>query len=167
MIWYNEPMMSLLWAVILISNLVIAADDDSNYASQRKQAVEKYKDFLKYVKERETADKIHKKGVEDLKAKREKDAAAHESARRQYLEKREQLRRTADPDIRDQILQTEIEAEKQRRQEREKLFAANRKRLKEVLKNVPQVDPHDEFQVGEQYEEFEYEEEPEEKKEGP
>ncbi len=158
--------MILIYASALLLNLTVSASEPSDNAIQRKQAIEKYKDFLKYVKEREESLSGKKPGIAELKAQREAKLVAREAARQKYIRERAEMRKKVDPATRDRLLEAELESEKKRREENQRLFAANRKRLLESLKNVPQVDPHDEFQVGDIYEEFEYEiiEEPEEKK---
>jgi hypothetical protein len=145
-------------AAFLVSPLS-RADSCSNNAMSREEATARYRDFLKYVREKANADRANKAGIDELKAKRQQAQLEREEARKKHVLYRDEERRKFDSVARDQAIAVEEEAGRRARAKLEQEFAEEKRRRCAELKSLQHVDPHDEFEVGNKYEEFEYEEE--------
>ncbi|OQW53635.1 MAG: hypothetical protein A4S09_06925 [Proteobacteria bacterium SG_bin7] len=141
----------------------LRADTEDNDALSRSEALARYKDFLRYIREKVEAEKINKMAIEELKAKRITEEAEREVARKYWIQIRDEEKRKFNQTARDQALLAEEERVTREREAKVKAYVQKRDELRRNLKGAKQVDPHDEFQVGKNYEEFEYEiiEEPE------
>lgn len=134
-------------------------------ATSQERDLGRYKDFLRHVREKAEAEKINKAAIEELKANRLVEQAERENARKLWIQVRDEEKRKFNEAARDEAIRAEEEKMRKEQEAKVKLYVEKRDQIRRTLKGGKQVDPHDEFQVGKNYEEFEYEiiEEPEKK----
>ncbi|MDZ4662650.1 MAG: hypothetical protein SGJ18_13640 [Pseudomonadota bacterium] len=116
-------------------------------------AKNRYKGFIDKVKEGAADDKLDVFEIKRIKAQRAQSQELKEKSRREYIANREVRRkRELTSEMRDQFLEEQIKKEKQSLEVARRFFLRQRELIKKALKSVPQVDPHDEYEVGKHYE---------------
>lgn len=140
-----------------------SAASEVDDATSQQDELARYKDFLRYVREKVEAEKTNKAAIEELRAKRLMHEAERENARKLWIQIRDEEKRKFNEAARDEAIRSEEEKMRKEREMKVKSYVEKRDQIRRNLQGAKQVDPHDEFQVGKNYEEFEYEliEEPE------
>ncbi len=143
-------MRTTLMILLLGSTLNAWAD---NIAESQVKAKKRYKDFIAKVKEDAADERLNQLEIDRHKAHRIQNQELKERARREYVAKREiRLKRELTSEMRDRILEEQLNKERQKSAEAAKLFLRQRELIKKALKTGPVIDEHDEFEVGKHYE---------------
>lgn len=134
----------------MIFALNVWADD---VAESQQRAEKRYKAFIYKLKEDAADEKLNMLEVDRIKAQRAQRKEMLEKARRDFVAKRDARRKQElSSESRDQILEKELAIEAKQNESRRDQFVKQKEKINRALSTVRQVDPHDEFEVGKNYE---------------
>ncbi len=141
---------SIFLVFVLMLSLNVWADA---VAESQAKAKRRYRDFIAKVKEGAADDKLDQLEVDRLKIRKAQELELKERARRDFIAKREaRKQRELSSEMRDRVLEEQQKKENKRYEEAARLFFRQQEIIKKALKSVPVIDPHDEYEVGKNYE---------------
>ena len=136
-------------------------ESDSVDAISQEKLEQRYRGFLRSVRQKEDA-KIRNVGaIRKLKEDKDDYQAKREMGRLEHIKLRNNKLTNISAEELDRKIKELQEKSAAEQAQKEGRFVQIRNQKKAAVANLPKVDPHDEYQVGDKYEDYEEEEEAE------
>lgn len=156
----------LLLALTFISSLLIclpilkadAPFGATDIARSQREAKARYQGFIDWLRQQERQKQIFQSEINKLKSLRDIERERKEQERQTFIDKRAGKQKISGAEL-DRLLEELRDKDRDQQKRMAKTYRDYLERKKEALKAVPKVDPHDEFEVGHNYDEEELESE--------
>lgn len=152
----------LCFSFLGVQSFVLAAkcsESDTVDAISRERLEQKYRGFLRSVRQKEDAKIRNAEAIQKLKNDKDDYQAKREEGRLDHIKRRNDKRAKINAEELDKKIRELQEKSAAERAARESRFVQIRNQKRASVANLPKVDPHDEYQVGNKYEDYEEDEE--------